>query len=459
MLICNGKIVNDKSSFFGNLRIENGVITEIGDLSPMAGEEVIDASGKLVMPGGVDVHTHMDMDVGIARVSDNFYTGTAAAACGGTTTIVDHMGFGPKGCSIRHQLDVYHRLAKGKAVIDYSFHGVMDHVDDDILREIGELVEEGITSHKFYLTYAGKISDGEAFRLMERARELGILLTVHPENDGVVNYLSGKFRSEGKIEPIYHAESRPLECEAEAINRMILLARMAGDAPLYIVHLTCGLGLDYIKQARRYGQRRLYAETCPQYLLLDKSCYEKPDSEGLKYVMSPPLRESENNEMLWRGVEDGVIDTIATDHCPFFFSGEKQLGRNDFTKTPGGAPGVEVRIALIFSEGVSKGRISAEDFVRIVSAGPARLTGLYPRKGLLAPGSDGDVVIIDPEKRVRLTHSLLHENVDYTPYEGIELIGWPVVTISQGMIVAREGVFMGVKGAGRFLKRDLPQLY
>lgn len=459
MLISNGKIVNDNGSFFGSLRIEEGVVTEMGSLAPLAGEEVVDAIGKLVMPGGVDVHTHMDMDVGVAHVSDDFYTGTVAAACGGTTTIVDHMGFGPKGCSIRHQLGVYHRLAEGRAVIDYSFHGVMDRVDDGILREIGELVEEGITSHKIYLTYGNKVSDGEAFRLMERARELGVLLTVHPENDGVVSYLREKFRAEGKIEPIYHAESRPPECEAEAINRMILLARMAGDAPLYIVHLTCGLGLDYIKQARRYGQRRLYAETCPQYLLLDKSCYEREDGEGLKYVISPPLRDRENNGMLWQGIEDGVIDTIATDHCPFFFSGEKQLGRYDFTKIPGGAPGVEARMALIFSEGVSKGRISAEDFVRIVSAAPARLTGLYPRKGILAPGSDGDVVIIDPEKRVRLTHSLLHENVDYTPYEGVELTGWPVMTISSGRIIAKEGVFMGAKGAGRFLKRSLPQLY
>lgn len=459
MLICNGKIVNDNGSLFGDLRIEDGVITEIGALAPMAGEKVVDARGKLVMPGGVDVHTHMDMDTGQGRVSDDFYTGTAAAACGGTTTIVDHMGSGPKGCSIRHQLDVYHRLAEGKAVIDYSFHGVMDHVDGDILREISELAEEGITSHKFYLTYADKISDGEAFRLMERARELGVLLTVHPENDGVVNYLREKFRAEGKTEPIYHAESRPPECEAEAINRMILLARMAGDAPLYIVHLSCGLGLDYIKQARRHGQKRLYAETCPQYLLLDKSCYEKPDGEGLKYIMSPPLRERENNGMLWRGVEDGVIDTIATDHCPFFFSGAKQLGRDDFTMAPGGAPGVEARMALIFSEGVTKGRITAEDFVRIVSAAPAKLTGLYPRKGRLEPGSDGDIVIIDPEKQVRLTHSLLHENVDYTPYEGVELTGWPVMTISRGRIVAKDGVFMGAKGTGRFLKRGLPQLY
>lgn len=459
MLICDGKIVNWNGSLLGSLRIEGGVITEIGDLVPQPGEEVIEAGGKLVMPGGVDIHTHMDLDTGSARVSDDFYTGTVAAVCGGTTTIVDHMAFGPKHCTIRRQLDVYHGLAAGKAVIDYSFHGVMDHVDDDLLREIGELADEGITSHKFYLTYGGKISDGEAFRVMERARELGILLAVHPENDGIVGYLREKFRKEGKTEPIYHARSRPDECEAEAINRMILMARVAGDAPLYIVHLSCGLGLEYIKLARQSGQQRLYAETCPQYLFLDEGRYGLPDGEGLKYIMSPPLRARENNDILWRGIADGVIDTIATDHCPFFFNGEKQLGKDDFTKSPGGVPGVEARMALLFSGGVSGGWISAEDFVRISSANPAKLTGLYPRKGLLAVGSDGDVVVFNTGKQVCLTHSLLHENVDYTPYEGIELNGWPETTISRGKVAARYGVFLGTKGAGRFLKRGRPILY
>lgn len=459
MLIRNGKIVTESGSFFGDLRITDGIITETGRLDPLAGEEVIAADGKLVMPGGVDVHTHMDLDTGSARASDDFYSGTAAAACGGTTTIVDHMGFGPKGSSIRSRLEAYHGLADGKAVIDYGFHGVVDHVDGDILRELGELAGEGVTSHKFYLTYDGMISDREAFLLMERALELGVLLTVHAENDGIVSCLREKFIAEGKTAPIYHAKSRPPESEAEAVNRMILLARAAGDAPLYIVHLSCGLGLDYITGARRHGQRRLYAETCPQYLLLDESRYLEPGDEGLKYIMSPPLRPRENNGLLWRGVADGNIDTIATDHCPFFFSGEKQRGKDDFTKAPGGAPGVEARMALIFSEGVSKGRVSAEDFVRLTAANPAKLTGLYPRKGTLKAGSDGDVVIFDPERKVRLTRALLHENVDYTPYEGMELTGWPVMTISRGRVVARDGVFLGVKGAGRFLKRGLPILF
>lgn len=459
MLIRNGKIVTESGSFFGDLRITDGIITETGGLAPLPGEEVVAADGKLVMPGGVDVHTHMDLDTGSAHASDDFYTGTAAAACGGTTTIVDHIGFGPGRSSIRSRLDAYHEMAGGKAVIDYGFHGVVDHVDGDILRELGELADEGVTSHKFYLTYDGMISDREAFLLMERALELSVLLTVHAENDGIVSCLREKFIAEGKTAPVYHAKSRPPESEAEAVNRMILLARAAGDAPLYIVHLSCGLGLDYITQARRRGQRRLYAETCPQYLLLDESRYLEPDGGGLKYIISPPLRPRENNGLLWRGVEDGGIDTIATDHCPFFFTGEKQRGRDDFTRAPGGAPGVEARMALIFSEGVSKGRISAEDFVRLTAANPARLTGLYPRKGTLMPGSDGDVVIFDPEKKVRLTRGLLHENVDYTPYEGMELTGWPVMTIARGRVAAKDGVFLGVKGAGRFLKRGLPVLF
>lgn len=456
MLIRNGKIVTDSESFFADLRIEDGVITEIGRLTQAYQEEVVDAANKLVMPGGVDIHTHMDLDVGIARASDDFYTGTVAAACGGTTTIVDHMAFGPKHCTIRHQLDVYHKLAGDLAVIDYGLHGVLDHVDAAILQEMEELIDEGITSHKFYLTYDGKISDREVFTLMEKACELSVLLAVHPENDGVVNYLREKLIREGKTSPIYHAKSRPLECEAEAINRMVLFAHMAGGAPLYIVHLTCRLGLSYIQQARARGWKHIYAETCPQYLFLDESYYERPD--GLKYIMSPPLRSKENSVFLWQGIENGSIDTVATDHCSFFYNNEKQMGKNDFTKTPNGAPGVEARMALLFSEGVNKRRISATDFVRITSTNPSKLTGLYPRKGALMAGSDGDIVIFDPEKSVKLTHKLLHENVDYTPYEGMELKGWPVLTISRGKIIAKDGNFVGIRGAGRFLKRARPIL-
>ncbi len=456
MLIVNGCIVTGQSQQQADIRIENGLISDISrSLTPQPGEPVIDAAGKLVMPGGVDVHTHMSLDLGNVVATDNFYTGTVAAACGGTTTIVDHMGFGPAGCSIKHQVDVYHGMAGGNAVIDYSFHGVINRVDAGILDELEILAEEGITSHKIYLTYGGKLADRDIIPVLERARELGVMICVHPENDGAIAYLQEKFVAKGKCSPEYHPLSRPAECEAEAINRMILFARMAGDAPLYIVHLTNGIGERLIAEAVQEGQKKVYAETCPQYLLLDDSCYRRPD--GLKYIMSPPLRDRSHQEKLWHGLKKGTIQTVATDHCPFYYEKEKQLGADDFTKAPGGAPGVECRMTLLFSEGVNKGRLSPQEFVKVTAENPAKLFGMYPQKGTLQVGSDADIVIFDREKEQTITHAMLHERVDYTPYEGITTRGWPVMTISRGEIVAENGVFTGKKGGGHFIRRSRPE--
>ena len=424
-------------------------------LVPLENEQVIDARGKIIIPGGVDVHTHMDLDLGNVRATDDFYSGTVAAACGGTTTIVDHMGFGPRGCSIRHQVDTYHRLAEGNAVVDYGFHGVLDHVNGSILNELKTLINEGITSHKFYLTYDGKISDYEIIQLMERASELGVMLAVHAENDGVITWFRDKCRARCETAPVYHAWSRPPECEAEAVASMTWLSSIAGDAPLYIVHLSSKLGLECIRAARSRGQKNLFAETCPQYLLLDESLYLRED--GLKLVMSPPLRAAENCAALWDGIHGGDINVIATDHCPFFFGKEKQLGKDDFTKTPGGAPGVEARIPLMFAE-ISAGRLTLEQLVTLCCANPARLFGMYPRKGVIAVGSDADLVLIDPEINTKLTHEMLHENCDYTLYEGLPLNGYPVMTLSRGDVIVKDGRFIGNKGRGEFLKRGLPLL-
>lgn len=457
MLLKNARIVAEQETFLGDLRTDGEVFSELGcDLLPVKGEEVVDASGKIILPGGVDAHTHMDLDVGIARATDDFKTGTIAAACGGTTTIIDHMAFGKKGFTISSQLKHYHKLADGKAVVDYGFHGVLDHVDDEILAEIERLSKEGVTSHKFYLTYDGKISDAEVFPLMRKAAELGVILAVHPENDGVVSYLRQDYSRSGKTAPIYHAKSRPAECEAEAIGRMLLFAHMAGDAPLYIVHLTNALGLEFIKSARQRGQKMVFAETCPQYLLLDESRYLEPD--GLKYIMSPPLRKKEDNDALWRGIANGDIQTVATDHCPFFYNKEKQMGKDDFTKTPNGAPGVEARLALMYSEGVAKGKITLERMAELCSTAPARLFGLYPKKGAIKVGGDADFVVLDPNKTLTLEKRRLHENCDYTLYEGMEITGWPVMTVSRGEIVARDGEFVGKNGRGHYLKRGLPDL-
>lgn len=457
-IIKNGTIVTASDIYNGDILVDNGIIKEIGTNIPTSNHDVIDAAGKYVIPGGIDVHTHLNLDVGIAVANDDFYTGTVAAACGGTTTIVDHMGFGPKGCNLKHQIDVYHGYADGIATIDYSFHGVIQHVDEKILDEMKSIVDaEGIPSFKVYLTYGFKLSDDEVLKVLLRLKELGGITTVHPENDAAVNYLRDYYSKNGMLSPVYHALSRPPECEAEAINRMINLAAIAGNAPLYIVHLSCGLGLDYIKMALERGQK-IYAETCPQYLLLDDEKYKEPNNEGLKYIMSPPLRKKENQEKLWKGINDGLIQVVATDHCPFDFNGEKQLGKDDFTKCPNGAPGIETRVPLLFSEGVSKGRISINKFVEIISTNPAKIFGLYPKKGTIQVGADADIVLIDPDKEVVLSRRILHENVDYTAYEGMRLKGYPVLTLVRGKIVAKDNEFVGIKGYGQFIKRKKAML-
>jgi len=466
LLIKNGLVVTEDRETICDLYCEDGRIREIGPgLSAVESApnlEVIDARGLVVVPGGVDVHTHLCLDVGTAVVSDDFWTGTVAAAWGGTTTVVDHPGFGPAGCPLDYQIRKYHDLARGRAVIDYGFHGVIQHVDEDILRSMAALVEEGISSFKIYLTYGFKIPDEGAFRLLEEARRLGVLIACHPENDEVITLLRRRCVEAGNTTPHYHPLSRPPECEAEAINRMILFAGLAGDAPLYIVHLSSALGLSFIQAARNRAlrggsNRHLYAETCPQYLFLEDSRYDLPGIEGLKYLMSPPLRTKADNEALLEALQ-GDIDTVATDHCPFFFETQKVQGRDDFTQCPNGVPGVEERIPLLFSEGVVKKRISLRRFVELCSTTPAKLFGLYPQKGVLRRGSDADITLLDPEKRVRIRHSMLHAHVDYSVYEGMEVQGWPMTVISRGKVLVREGRFFGCPGDGRFLPRGLPRL-
>jgi len=465
LLIRGGLVVTEEAEEISDIFCSGEKIKQIGenlafnvgtDNATAPDMDVIDAAGKVVIPGGVDVHTHLCLDVGFAEVSDDFYTGTLAAAWGGTTTIVDHPGFGPAGCPLDHQIKKYHRFAAGRAVIDYGFHGVIQHVDEDVLAKMETLAEEGITSHKVYTTYGFKLSDDAIYRVLERAGTLGLLVAVHPENDGVVNYLRGKFQAEGKLSPRYHPLSRPAECEAEAIGRMILLAKMASDAPLYIVHLTNALGLEFIKSARARGQKNLYAETCPQYLLLDESLYALPGTEGLKYLMCPPLRGAADREALWQGLVSD-IDTVATDHCPFFFKTQKILGKDDFTKCPSGAPGVEERIPLLYSDGVAKNRISLRRFTELCCTAPAKLFGLYPQKGVIKEGADADLVIIDPEKRRVLCQENLHANVDYSAYEGFQVQGYPECVISRGEVIIRDGVANAQPGRGRFVRRGILQ--
>lgn len=453
-IIKGGRIATACDTFLGDICIDDGKIQEIGTNLKYKSDSIIDASGKIVIPGGVDAHTHLNLHIANAVSVDDFYSGTVAGACGGTTCIVDHMGFGPKGCSLSHQLKVYHEYASGSAVIDYSFHGVVQGVDEAILKEMEAMViKEGIPSFKIYLTYDFKVSDEDSFKVMLRLKELGGITTVHAENDGIINFLRAKFKNGGKTSPTYHAFSRPSESEGEAVNRMINISEMAKNAPLYIVHLSTESGLSHIKRAIERGSH-VYSETCPQYLMLNEDKYMETGCEGLKYIMSPPLRTRRDSEALWKGIKDGYINVIATDHCSFSYVKDKQKGKDDFTVCPGGIPGIEERIPAIFSEGVMKGRISINKFVEVCCTNPAKIFGLYPKKGTIAPGSDGDIVIIDPDREVTLTRGMLHSNSDYTAYEGLRLKGYPILTMSKGEIIARENEFIGTRGSGSFIKRN-----
>lgn len=449
LLLKNAKIVTENDCFLGDLYIKNGIISRIEkEIKDLVNIKTIDIKGKYLIPGGIDVHTHFDIDVGIARSADNFYTGTVAAACGGTTTIIDHMGFGPDGCNLHHQLNYYKNLAKD-SVIDYSFHGVIQHVDKNILGEIDEMIKDGIPSFKGYMTYSYKLSDMDILNLSEKLGKAGGVLTVHPENNDIIEFYRSKFVVKNQLSPIYHAKSRPEKCEGEAVNRIIDLTAIT-NCPLYVVHLSSGEALEHIKNAKDKGQV-IFAETCPQYLLLDESLYNLED--GVKYICSPPIRKKLNQEKLWEGIINGYIQTIATDHCSFDYKLKKEMGNADFRKCPNGLPGVETRMALIFSEGVSKKRISINKYVELVSTNPAKLFGIYPKKGTIQVGSDADLVVIDPEIKKIISSKDLHENVDYTPFENIEVKGYPTMTISRGEIIVIDNNFIGKKGRGEFLKR------
>jgi dihydropyrimidinase len=450
--IVNGTIVTATDMYRADVGINKGKITQIAKKMKDPAAEVIDARGHYVFPGGVDIHTHLDMPFGGTVSSDDFETGTIAAAFGGTTTLVDFAIQG-KRMSLKGALKTWMKKAEGKAAIDYGFHVAITDLTKKVLDEIPELVALGVSSFKCFLAYKGAlmIDDGALYEVLLKCKQAGALVMIHAENGDVLDVLINDLLSQGKTDPKYHALSRPPEAEGEATGRGIALARMAG-APIYIVHLTCKEALDKVKEARDAGFPVL-AETCPQYLLKSYQNYLEPGFEGAKYVMSPPLRDKSNWDVLWKGLATGDLQVVSTDHCPFNFKGQKDMGKDSFAAIPNGAPGIEHRLILLFNEAVKKKRLGLNRFVELVSTAPAKLFGLFPKKGAVAVGSDADLVLFDPRAPVEISAKTHHQNVDYTPYEGFKGKGVPKIVLSNGKVIIRDGKFMGQPGAGRFLKR------
>jgi len=453
-IITNGRVVTASDTYASDVAIGNGKIVAIGQsLPPENASRIIDAAGKYVLPGGIDVHTHLDMPFGGTTSSDDFETGTRAAAFGGTTTLID-FAIQYKGQTLRTAFDTWMQKASAKAVCDYAFHCIITELADAQLDEMNALVREGVTSFKLFMAYPGvfMLDDGSIFKALRTTAQNGGLVCMHAENGNAIDVMVQQALAEGKKAPKYHALTRPTTAEAEATSRAIALAEMAG-APVYIVHLSCNDALEKVREARDRGLP-VYAETCPQYLYLSIENFDVPDFEGAKYVFTPPLREKWHQEKLWNGLKSDHLQVVSTDHCPFCFKEQKELGRNDFTKIPNGGPGVEHRMSLIYSGGVAAGRFSVNRFVELVSTTPAKLFGLYPRKGTIAVGSDADLVIFDPNRKHTISAKTHHMRVDYSMFEGIQVMGMPVTVLSRGRVVVDSDKFLGRAGRGEFVKRS-----
>jgi len=454
-IIVNGRVVTAKDTYASDVAISNGKISAVGHNLPRDNaRKVIDAAGKYVLPGGIDVHTHLDMPFGGTKSADDFETGTRAAAFGGTTTLID-FAIQYKGQTLRTAFDTWMQKASGKAVFDYSFHCIITDLADAQLEEMNALVREGVSSFKLFMAYPGvfMLDDGSIFKALRATAKNGGLVCMHAENGSAIDVIVQQALAEGKKAPKYHALTRPTTAEAEATSRAIALAEMAG-APVYIVHLSCNDALEKVREARDRGLP-VYAETCPQYLYLSIENFDVPGFEGAKYVFTPPLRERWHQEKLWNGLKQDHLQVVSTDHCPFCFKEQKELGRDDFTKIPNGGPGIEHRMSLIYSGGVAQGRFSVNRFVELVSTAPAKLFGLYPRKGTIAVGSDADLVIFDPARKHTISGKTHHMRVDYSMFEGIRVTGMPDTVLSRGRVIVEADKFVGRPGAGEFLKRAL----
>jgi len=455
VLIQHGTVVNANATMKADLLIEGAVIKEVrAGIPPSAAETVVDATGLLLLPGGIDAHTHLDMPFGGTNSADDFLTGTRAAAIGGTTTIVD-FAIQARGTKMRTALDTWWKKAEGKACIDYGLHMIVTDLPDAGLEDMDDLVREGVASFKLLMAYPNvlMVDDATIFKAMRQTAKNGALICMHAENGSVIDVIVQQALAEGKTAPIYHALTRPTVAEAEAVHRAIAMAEMAG-VPVYIVHLSSEDALNQVREARDRGLPA-FAETCPQYLLLslEDNMVDK-GWEGAKYVFTPPLREKRNQPKLWEGLRQDNLQVVSTDHCPFCFEDQKALGKGDFTKIPNGGPGIENRLQLLHHHGVGSGNMTLNRFVELVSTAPARIFGMYPKKGVLASGSDADIVLWDPDASHTISAATHHMRVDYSMFEGFKVRGNARDVYSRGELIVSKGQFIGKPGRGEYLRRE-----
>ena len=452
-LIRNGKVVTATETKTADVLIDGERIKEVGrGIDPRGAEKVIDAKGLFVIPGGIDAHTHLDMPFGGTTSADDFESGTRAAAFGGTTTIVD-FAIQARGTRMRQALDTWWKKAEGRAAIDYGLHMIITDLGTSGLEDMDDMVREGVASFKLFMAYPNvlMVDDATIFKALSQTSKNGALVCMHAENGSVIDVIVARALAEGKTAPIYHALTRPPRAEAEAVHRAIALAEIA-QVPVYIVHLSSEDALNEVREARDRGLPA-FAETCPQYLLLSQDELARPNFEGAKYVFTPPLRPKEHQPKLWDGLKHDHLQVVSTDHCPFCFKDQKILGKDDFTKIPNGGPGIENRLQLIHHYGVNQGKISLNRFVELTSTTPARIFGMYPKKGEVAAGSDADIVLWDPNAPYTISASTHHMKVDYSMFEGFAVKGNARMVMSRGEVIVERDTFLGKPGRGQYLKR------
>jgi dihydropyrimidinase len=453
LIVKNGVVVTASETQKADIGVKDGKIVLISEHIDQPAAKVIDAGGKYVIPGGVEIHTHIDGILHGMRTVDDWFYASLGAAFGGTTTVVDFPMQG-QDQTLQQTIDEFRERAAGKSIVDYAFTPIISRYTDETFREIPELIKAGSSSFKVFMYYDWKVDDYNLARLLDVVGKNGGITHIHCENAGTIDYLSSEFIKAGKTGVEWHAPARPVSTEVEATSRVLHLAGELG-VPVVIVHMSAGPAVIELAKARAMGVMA-YGETMPHFLCLDDSEYQKPGYESMKVVITPPLRPKEHQDMLWSGLRSGTLSTIGSDHCAFPFKDKIRLfeTRNSvFPKIPHGAPGIETRIPMIFSEGVSKGRLTLTKFVELVATNPAKLAGIYPEKGTIAIGSDADLVIIDAHKEVEIQQSMLHGKTDYTPYEGWKVQGYPTVTISRGTVLVKDGEFVGKQGHGRYLLR------